>query len=269
MKSPIVQGQDRSGTPVHGCRTAFTLVELMVTIAIVATLLALLLPALRHTVGAARGFRCQVSLRSIAFDFSVFADDNLHGDRGNDPREVGPRRFRLETFQASQYGLQEFWPWGSSAASHTLPDAAKNDPMRCSEVGGPITVLNNTPCSQAIDPSKNVSFGFNMRLHRADLTSFDQQLHSAQIVLTSAILEHPRVPLVWDVDGALADSRGATPIFSAPAAGTQGMFSGDDFWFPAKRHNGAANYALIDGSVSATSKEPADTTWDWTYQPVP
>lgn len=240
----------------------------MVTIAIVATLLALLIPALSHTVGAARGFRCQVSLRSIAFDFSVFADDNLHGDRGNDARDVGARRFRLETFQESQYGLDEFWRWGTAAA-HTLPDPAKNDPMRCSEVRGPITVLSSTPCSQAIEPPRNVSFGFNMRLHRGDTTTSDGQIRSTQFVLNSTILDHPRVPLVWDVDGAVAEGRGASPIFSAPAAGTTGMYAGDGYWYPGKRHNGAANYALIDGSVSATSKEPADTTWEWTFQPTP
>ncbi len=242
--------------------------ELLISIAIVAMLLALLIPALRHTIGAARGFRCQVSLRSIAFDFSVFADESLHGDRGHDPQEVGARRFRLETFQASQYGLNEFWHWNSPNA-YTLPDAAKNDPMRCTEMKGPITLLNNTPCSSAIEPPSNVSYGFNMRLHRGEVTLPGGQVRLGSIVLTSSILEHPRVPLVWDIDGAVAAGRGATPIFSAPSAGSTNLYANDAYWFPGRRHNGAVNYALIDGSVSATSKHPSETNWDWSFQPTP
>ncbi len=257
----------RRSFPVSGVVAvrAFTLVELLVTIAIIATLLALLIPALRHTVGAARGFRCQVSLRSVAFDFSVFADDNLHGDRGNDTREVGAHRFRLETFQESQYGLDEFWRWGS-AQSYSLPDAAKNDPMRCSEMKGPITLLASTPCSTGIEPPRNISYGFNLRLHRAETVGPDGQLRLSSVVLKSAILDNPRVPLVWDVDGAIAESRGATPSFSAPSAGSNGFFANDAYWFPGRRHNGATNYALMDGSVSATSKHPSETNWDWSFQ---
>src|SRR5690242_14076117 len=109
----MVAGMNRDCTPfpLNAARTSgrdrgvrargFTLLELLISIAIVALLLAILLPALGYTVRAARGFRCQVSLRSVAFDFSVFADDNLHGDRGDDVAVVGRRRFRLETFQES------------------------------------------------------------------------------------------------------------------------------------------------------------------------
>ena len=117
----------------HGSR-AFTLVELLISISIVAVLLAILLPALGYAVRAARGFRCQISLRSVAFDFTVFADDQLHGDRGDDPAAVGPRRFRLETFQESEYGIDEFWRYNGN--THQIPDTEKNDPMRCPAVRG-------------------------------------------------------------------------------------------------------------------------------------
>lgn len=250
-------------------RAGFTLIELLVSIAIVAVLLSVLLPALSRTMGAARGFRCQVSLRSIAFDFAVFADEQLHGDRGNDPRDVGPHKFRLETFQESQYGLDEFWRWNSPLA-HTLPDAAKNDPMRCSEIKAPITLTNNQPCSTAIQPPRNVSFGFNMRLHRAEVLTPTGQWRLNPVVLTSSVIDQTngRVPLVWDVDGLVAESRGATPIFSAPAAGSSGPFySTDSYWFPAKRHNGAVNCALMDGSVSTFNRSAAETNWDWAFQP--
>lgn len=246
---------------------AFTLVELMVTIAIVAMLVAILLPALGYTVRAARGFRCQMGLRSVAFDFSVFADDQLHGDRGNDPRDIGPRRFSLETFQESQYGIDEFWRWETST-THQYPDGSNNDPMRCSEVKGPLTLQNNTPCSQgAVAPPRNISYTFNMRLYRADTLGPNGQPRFAPVSLTSEVMAHGRVPLVWDVDGSAADSRGLNPVFSAPSIGGSGVYSSGQYWFPAMRHNGTANFGFIDGSVRA-SGHPLDEAWDWSFQPI-
>jgi len=267
----IPHASQLQSTRGSAARAGFTLIELLVSIAIIAVLLSVLLPALSRTIGAARGFRCQVSLRSIAFDFSVFSDDQLHGDRGNDLKDLGARKFRLETFQESQYGLDEFWRWDSPLA-HTLPDAAKNDPMRCSEVKGPITLTNGQPCSTGVDPARNVSFTFNMRLHRAEVRSHAGQWRLNPVVLSSGLLDqaNAKVPLVWDVDGAIAAQRGTTPVFSAPAAGSQGPFySGNGYWFPAKRHNGATNCALMDGSVSTFNRSPEETNWDWSFQPTP
>lgn len=257
-------GEQRRGS----VRAGFTLIELLISIAIVAVLLAILLPALGFTMRSARGFRCQVSLRGVAFDFSVFADDNLHGERGNDPAVVGRRRFRLETFQESQYGVDEFWRWGP-APTHTLPDAEKNDPMRCNEVRGPITLQNNTPCSQgAVAPARYISYGFNMRLHRAESTGPSGQPLLRPVALGNDIMDHSRVPLAWDVDGLIAEQRGMTPVFSAPSLGSTGPYANEAFWFPGKRHNGAANFAFIDGSVSASAKPLTEAGWDWSFQPV-
>lgn len=252
----------------RAAKRGFTLVELLVSIAIVAMLLAVLLPALGRTIATARGFRCQMSQRSIAFDFSVFADDQLHGDRGFDTRELGKHKFRLETFQSSQYGVNEFWRWGTAVNSHTLPDANKNDPMRCSEVKGFLTLTRNQPCSTALAPASNISFTFNMRLHRAEVPGPDGQLRFVPVHLRSSILENPRVPLVWDVDGAQADQRGASPIFSAPGLGSSGPYAGDQYWYPAMRHNGALNIAFIDGSVSSSKQPLTEHGAQWDYQPA-
>jgi prepilin-type N-terminal cleavage/methylation domain-containing protein/prepilin-type processing-associated H-X9-DG protein len=250
-----------------GRRSAFTLLEILISVTIIAVLLAILFPALRFSIRAARGFRCQVSLRSVAFDFGVFADDQLHGDRGNDPRDLGStRRFRLETFQESQYGIDEFWRWPTTP-THTLPDAEKNDPMRCPEVRGEITLRNNTPCSQgAITPARNISFGFNMRLHRAEISSPSGPSMLAPVTLTSDIALHGRVPLAWDVDGSASGS--ASPVFSAPSLASAGPYANNRYWFPALRHNGAVNVAFIDGSVVASTHPLQEPAWDWSYQPV-
>jgi prepilin-type N-terminal cleavage/methylation domain-containing protein/prepilin-type processing-associated H-X9-DG protein len=249
-------------------RRGFTLIEMLVTVAIAATLFSLLLPSLGMTIRSARAFRCQVSLRSIAFDFTVFADDQLHGDRGNDPGFVGQGRFRLETFQESQYGVDEFWPWGT-APVHVFPDAAKNDPMRCPEVRGALTVVNGTPCGQgAIGPARSVSYGFNLRLHQAPTVAPGGQSGIVPVVLTGAILHAGRVPLAWDVDGALAESRDLTPVFSAPSLHDTPVYGNDWYWFPSLRHGGADNFAFIDGSVESSRSPLTHAGWRWEFNPV-
>jgi len=236
--------------------------------AIVALLLALLLPLLGQTMRSARGFRCQMSLRSVAFDFSVFADDQLHGDRGNDASQLGANRFRLETFQESEYGLDEFWRWQGST-THQYPDANNNDPMRCSEVKGDIILQQNTPCSQGgIGPARNISYTFNGRLNRAERRLPNGASVLTPVTLTSKILQHGNVPLLWDVDGALAESRDLSPVFSAPPIDPQGAYGTGTFWFPSMRHNGAANFALIDGSVHASRRPIEQTGWNWAFQPA-
>lgn len=266
----MVSGEGQWGPPEvtrpPGRRTrgAFTLIELLISIAIIGVLLAILLPAIGATMKSARAFRCQMSLRSVAFDFTVFADDDMHGDRGHDA-QLGPRHFRLETFIESQYGIDEFWNWGS-APTHTLPDAAGNDPMRCPDVRGEVTVTSQTPCSQgAMAPPENVSFGFNMRLHVAEVPGPGGQLITARVKLTSAILDQGTVPLAWDVSGAEAGQLGAIPLFSAPALGNQGAFS--NVWFPAARHQGKGNHAFIDGSVRSSGRPLEETGWGWGYKP--
>lgn len=241
---------------------AFTLVELLVAIAVIAMLIAVLLPALRMSISTARQFRCQVSLRSVGFDFSVFADETLHGDRGDDEYLNG--RFRLETFQESEYGISEFWRWGDTDA-YSFPDNDKNDPMRCSEMRGEIVVRRGTPCrSGAVSPPENISFGFNGRLDRAPRAGSPRW---NQVDLSSHAVDQPTVPLAWDVDGERARRQGVEPVFSAPALdAVSGPFVGGRYWFPGTRHNGGLNVLLLDQSVHAT-KRPLDERWDWSYLP--
>lgn len=258
---------------------AFTLVELIITITIVAILVSLLLPAARSAVGAARGFKCQMSQRSVAFDFGLFADESLHPYRGDDDSPPNPAmpivpkgQFRLETFIESQYGLDEFWTdlYGN-APTAKLPDANGRDPMRCAEVKGEITLTRAVPCTQgAVAPPRSVSYGFNKRLERSE-TRFALGDPRA-IGLSRAILDRQgvsmeRVPLLWDVDGAVAAQRNLVPLFSAPAAGSTTLYASGQYWFPATRHNGAMSVSFIDGHVAATRK-PLAEPWAWDFDPA-
>ena len=242
------------GRPYAG----FTLVEMLVTITIIATLLSLVAPQLARTLGAARSFRCQMTLRSAGFDFLLFSDSNLGPDRGDDS-DLSGDRFHIATFQESLYGVHEFWRWGRS--SRVVIEDSDRVPLRCSEVDGPLTLVKDMPCttSGAIGPASAISYTFNARLDRRD--------DGREVMIGAATDTKADVPLLWDVDGAAARSRGGVnPVFSAPGLGTDGVYRGDRLWFPAMRHNGAGNFAFIDGHV-ASSSQPLGEEWDWSYAP--
>lgn len=224
------------------------------------------------TLTTARGFRCQSTLRRVAFDFVLFADPMTVGSRGPDAR-MGSR-FRLSTFINSEYGLDSFWDHGQDQTSR-LTEGSATDRLRCSEVSGPLTLLRGHPCtsSAAVGPATNVSYGFNARLHIAPATpdagpEAAQSASARPVLLSKAILQHPDVPLAWDIDGAALTRRGATtPHFSAPAIGDDALFRGDRLWAPAPRHHGRVNVAFVGGHVLSSADPRAEPTWDWAYTP--
>ncbi len=276
-KRPSVFSEARNifGTtrPSNRARPAcgFTLIEILVVIAILATLISLLLPAARGTVASARSFKCQVSLRSCAFDFATFADDTLHPNRGDDEDLPGRKSFRLETFIDYQYGIDEFWTWGAEN-SHPLPDAQGNDPLRCPEVRGTVTAWSGTPCTEgAIQPPQNISYGFNVRLRYSERQQ--QAGRSPQVLLTSRIMEGQGqiapnlIPLSWDVDGRRAAQISANPLFSGPSLNSTTLFINNRYWYPALRHNKGINVSFIDGHVESTLAPLDQPNWAWGFDP--
>lgn len=250
-----------------GTPRGFTLVELLVSIAIIAVLISLLLPALGSAMGSSRSFKCQMGLRSVAFDFSVFADDTLHGDRGDDERDGGSS-FTLETFQESEYGVDEFWRWGEGE-SISMPDAAGNDPLRCPEVSGDVVLRPNSPCSGgAVSPAANVSYAFNLRLHRAEKSAPSGATRLVPVRLKEQITQQASVPLLIDVDGEAAQAGAANALYTAPSAGSSGPLGNDRFWFPSSRHGGRTNAAFIGGHVLSSGSPASEPGWRWDYQPI-
>ncbi len=240
--------------------------ELLIVISVIATLIGILLPTLSGAMARARSFQCQMSQRSVAFDFQIFADEELHGDRGDD----GDRStFHIETFQESQYGVDEFWRWGDEVGRIELPDAQGNDPMRCPSVRTPMSLRSNVPCSNgAVGPSVSISYGFNARLDRAEVIDSRGRPRLVRVKLRERILSYANVPLLMDIDGARAQELRVNPIYIAPSLDSRGAYANDRLWFPALRHNGKANVAFVDGHVESSSDPAGESAWDWDYQPM-
>ena len=264
------------GRRISGClqinpnrRRAFTLIELLVTISIIAVLLAMLTPTIRYTIGAARGFGCQMNQRTVAFEFQLFADDELHGDRGDDEGELGSNRFRMDTFQENQYGIDEFWEH-PAAPTVTILDSNGASPMRCTEVHGEVVVRRNTPCAAGpFNTPQTVSFGFNSRFDRAEIVDRNGRPRAVRVTLTSDILMHGNAPLLWDVDGEAAFEKGVQPIYSAPSLDSRGPYANDRLWFPGHRHNGRINVGFVGGHVLTSNDPLGESGWEWGFQPTP
>lgn len=244
-------------------RSAFTLLEVLVVVAIIAVLAALLLTALGKARATSRSVVCMNNLKTIAFDFGQFADDRFHPWRGDSER-YGRNRFRIEDFQERLYGVDEFWRGG--AANRQGCDPAET-PMMCPAGPKRLERERALACSEyAVTPTHNVSVGFNMRLHQVS-REVAGWWRLQRVRLSDRILEHPSVPLAFDVDGRDGDTQGVLPYYAAPAANDPGMYGSGRYWFPALRHNGRLNAAFVGGHVWSSPAPETATGWRWEYQP--
>ncbi|MEQ9095894.1 MAG: prepilin-type N-terminal cleavage/methylation domain-containing protein [Phycisphaerales bacterium] len=244
----------------HRVRRGVTLVELLLVLALLGVLLGILLPVLFGAMDASRSFRCQMSLRNVAFDLQMFLDPQLDSGRTHDP--CGRHgHVALETFQESLYGIDEYWKYGDGRSRVALNDG-QDVPLRCASVRGDLVLRRDAPCSGGGVASWNtVSYGFNARLHRVEGPGG----RSMQTCLTERVLSEAMVPLAWDVDGVEATARGVTPVYSAPPIGDDGLYDDGRTWMPASRHGSGLNVAFVDGHVESSNRPLEESSWRWDY----
>lgn len=93
---------------VHDLTTrAFTLIEVLVVMAILTILIAILLPAINGARSTAKMLQCSSNVRTVAVEFGLFASGNSEKGRG-DSESLGTSRFWIGDFQDSLYKLDEF-----------------------------------------------------------------------------------------------------------------------------------------------------------------
>jgi prepilin-type N-terminal cleavage/methylation domain-containing protein len=253
-------------------RWGFTLLELLVVVAIVGVLMSILATTLGRVREAARAVHCKSKLQTVAQSFQLFADDYGQAERGRESERLGPNRFRIEDFQDSLYQTEEFYRIDPGNLGPRPYDTGAH-PLICPD--GPRELAREAsaqPAEDSITPLENVSVGFNMRLHRASV----RVQHGAiefdvlrDVTLSVRVLDHPWTPLAFDVDGAAARRRAdpVLPFYSAPPIEATGMYAGGNFWFPSNRHAGQVHAAFLGGHVWSAREPERAADWDWAYQP--
>ncbi|MBX3394416.1 MAG: prepilin-type N-terminal cleavage/methylation domain-containing protein [Phycisphaerae bacterium] len=258
----------RKSSRSHVLCAGFTLIELLVALAVISLLLAILLPALSAGRQAAQDLMCKTNLRNVSLSFMLFAD----GSNGNlgDSTSLGGQRFFIEDFQESIYQIDEFWSGDPEEIESQPLDGIATSMMCPSLASARLDRRAGFPCSAgAVGPQKNVSVGFNMRLHRRTQT-IDGVNYLRLAQLTPAILQFPDVPLLFDVDGKAAVESGTIPYYSAPPLlddSCADAYEDGAHWFPSLRHRNRINVAFIGGHVLSSPEPVREPWWKWGYQP--
>lgn len=252
------------GNRGDAARRGYSLLELLVVVAIIAVMIGLLGGTLGKVRASARSFECKNKLKSVAFEFFQFADD-FGAAYGRFPGGQADRRFRIDTFQEKLYGVNAYWRGGAT-------ESRSYDPTRqmlmCPAGPQALERHPDLPCDQyPVTPVANVSMGFNMRLRMASVFVGNRPV-LREVRLSSRILRQPSVPLAFDVDGAVAAQHRMLPYYSAPPAGDAGQYGNGQFWFASLRH-GAVNACFIGGHVLSSPKPDGAPDWNWKYQPEP
>jgi len=245
---------------------AFTLIELLVTLSLISILIAILLPALRSVRGQSRALKCQINMRSVAFDFQAFLSPEIPMNRGNDEGDptLGRDHYWLETFQETQYRIDEFWDRAGSNFRGSVNDLGV---MACPEVAGDIQLRSGKTCrGGSVSPPRNVSYSMNLRLDHSEV-KIGNMWGTQHARLSDNLFNKQLIPLIWDIDGIIPEKRLITPHYSAPPGVAGTPYSSGNEWFPSESRHGKLQVAFTSGEVLTSSDPLNEATWGWFDNP--
>ncbi|MFT3788129.1 MAG: prepilin-type N-terminal cleavage/methylation domain-containing protein [Tepidisphaeraceae bacterium] len=225
-------------------RRAFTLVELLVVIGIIALLIAILLPVLGKAREAANSVKCKTQLKQFTTAALMYANDNAG---------VMVDSYRILDYD---YGLLRYW--SVKEASPRLIRCPSDDEFECGRLGA----------GTVVDPVLGPGNLWTIEMHRKDGTTYFPLCsyganENATSVSARAIAGGRTSPMWvkitsknrianWDKSRTMlfADWQNnprvdnpANCIVKAPTAGTT------EIGTIVFRHNGASNVGFLDGHV--------------------
>jgi prepilin-type processing-associated H-X9-DG protein/prepilin-type N-terminal cleavage/methylation domain-containing protein len=272
-------GEKRANATVKRCKTrrvrrTFTLIELLVVMAIIALMLAILLPALASVRNASKSLLCMTNGHTVARSFYLFADEYAHPWRGDSEKQCRANQFSAVDFLQSVYAIDEFWSEGGNGVPFGSGVYGRDHPLICPAGPAGLGRVKGVATGSQLNHLDRLSYAMNRRLVYAPVY-YNVGGAAYAVFVNQRILNHPRVPVLFEVDAAsmLAAFAGQSvplvPLFGAPegtpVAGSP--YANDRFWFPAKRHRGKMTISFVDGHVVSTEDHQSDPSWDWDYHP--
>lgn len=228
-------------------RKAFTLVELLVSIAVIGVLVALLLPAVQAARGAARRIECGNHVKQNLLAVQLYHDTF---------RVIPPANLPGNATQATWFGLVDYTTSTVDTTQGFLaPFMERNKTiLRCPEKTGEIEPLYN---------GANGGYGYNQNLGAADYSNWPTVRPVVRTLAdfpstsrTLVMSDSARIQLPWFGDPQLKATenwylQGPDDSFASP---------GTHF-----RHSAVANVGFLDGHVDAlpeSTEAPPPATWD-------
>jgi prepilin-type N-terminal cleavage/methylation domain-containing protein len=141
---------------------AFTLVELLVVVAIVALLAAVLLPSLRGARDAARSTLCSTQLRDLAFALAYYAEDQADWFPPAEPADREPVS-KLHWFMNRALMRYVHVPLCCDADGNLLGPPAERSPLTCPLDDEPLLSRDGKEQGYALSYALNVTFGIGGR----------------------------------------------------------------------------------------------------------
>lgn len=222
-------------------RSGFTLVELLVVMAVITLLAGLTFPSLVRARAAAHGVRCISNLRQLGLAARLYWDDHDgRAFREGVSRSHGGQIYWFGWLQDGAEGTREFdprmgklWPYLQGRGVETCPSLTRSGPAFKSKARGGA-----------------FGYGYNLHLGPRD---WNDAGHTPPAVVVDRLAEPARVAVFADC--------AQVNDFQEPATPAQPLL--EEFYFFETRyrtvhfrHGGFATVVFVDGHVGLESPEP-------------